>query len=78
MIQTIVTCDRCNDKCSSHGTSYYTIDIYANDINPTNDNKVSTETAAQNVSENMSKVLGNKKHYCRRCKEEIEKFMAAR
>lgn len=72
MIQNRVICDRCGEECG--GSTYYTIDIYGHDINPTNDNRVSTDTATQNVYENMSKAFGRRKHYCKKCKEEIAYF----
>lgn len=75
MFQNIVICDRCGEKANSCGTSYYTIEIFAHDINPTNDGRVYVDTAVQNVHENMSKIFGKERHYCRKCKEKIEKFM---
>ena len=54
----------------------YTINIFAHDINPTNDGRVYADTAVQNVHENMSKIFGKERHYCRKCKEKIEKFMS--
>lgn len=53
----------------------YTINIFAHDINPTNDGRVYADTAVQNVHENMSKIFGKERHYCRKCKEKIEKYM---
>lgn len=53
----------------------YTINIFAHDINPTNDGRVYADTAVQNVHENMSKIFGKECHYCRKCKEKIEKYM---
>lgn len=75
MFQNIVTCDRCGEKANFYGTSYYTIEIFAHDINPTNDGRVYTDTAAQNIYENMGKIFGKERHYCKKCKEKIEKFM---
>ncbi|KAI4445265.1 hypothetical protein C823_007772 [Eubacterium plexicaudatum ASF492] len=54
----------------------YTINIFAHDINPTNDGRVYADTAVQNVHENMSKIFGKERHYCRKCKEKIEKYMS--
>lgn len=76
MFQNIVICDRCGEKANSCGTSYYTIGIYAHDINPSIDWSVSSDTAAQNVNENMNKIFGKERHYCKKCKEKIEKFMS--
>lgn len=53
----------------------YTINIFAHDINPTNDGRVYADTAVQNVHEIMSKIFGKERHYCRKCKEKIEKYM---
>ena len=53
----------------------YTINIFAHDINPTNDGRVYADTAVQNVHENMSKIFGKERHYCRKGKEKIEKYM---
>ena len=53
----------------------YTINIFAHDINPTNDGRLYADTAVQNVHENMSKIFGKERHYCRKCKEKIEKYM---
>lgn len=75
MIQRIVICDRCGEKCNSCGTSYYTIDIYGHDINPTNDGKVYADTMCQNIYSNMKKINNTEHHFCRKCKEEIEEFM---
>ena len=47
MFQNIVICDRCGEKANSCGTSYYTIEIFAHDINPTNDGRVYADTAVK-------------------------------
>ncbi len=75
MIKRQVICDRCGENCRKYGTSYYIFDIYSNDIFPTNDGRVSCETFGQNMTQNMTKIFGNDKHYCKRCKDEIEKFI---
>ncbi len=51
MIQNIAICDRCGEKANSCGASYYTINIFAHDINPTNNGRVYADTAVQNVHE---------------------------
>lgn len=66
MFQNIVTCDRCGEKANFYGTSYYTIEIFAHDINPTNDGRVYTDTATQNIHENMGKIFGKERHYCKK------------
>jgi hypothetical protein len=71
MIESKVTCDRCKKPCG--GTTYYTIDIYGHDIKQSP--SVSTETAAQNMHTNLAKGLGTQRHYCDKCKAEIEDFM---
>lgn len=76
MFQNIVICDRCGEKANSIGTSYYTIHISAYDINPTNDGRVYVDTEVQNVHENMSKIFGKERHYCKKCKDKIEKFIS--
>lgn len=58
MFQNIIICDRCGEKANSCGTSYYTINIFAHDINPTKDGRVYADTAVQNVHENMNNILG--------------------
>ena len=73
MIENIVTCDRCKKKCE--GTTYYTIDIYGNDINPTNDGRHSMATASQNVETNTFKIFGSERHYCEKCRDKIEQFL---
>lgn len=66
-------CDRC--KKPIEGSTYYTVDIYGHDINPTNDGRDSATTYAQNLNEGMSKVLCGEKHYCEECKNKIEDFL---
>lgn len=65
-------CDRCGEEIE--GTTYYTISIYAEDTNPI-ENMNSYTTAIQNLNENWSRVFGQKKQYCEKCKNEIEKFI---
>jgi hypothetical protein len=72
MIQNRFVCDRCGRKCSD--STYFTIDIYGHDINPSGDNIVTLDTAAQNVCTNTSKMFGTERHYCKWCKEQIELF----
>ena len=66
-------CDRCGEEIS--GTTYYTIDIYGQDINPTNDDRVSVTTAGQNIYENMRKIQFPERCYCNNCKSDIESFI---
>lgn len=66
-------CNRC--KKPIEGTTYYTVDVYGHDINPTNDGRNSVTTYAQNLNENMSKALCGEKHYCEECKNKIEDFL---
>ena len=67
-----IHCDRCEQEIK--GTSYYTISIYAEDIDPIKSMKSMT-TVIQNLNENMGNALGQKRHYCEECKKEIEKFI---
>ena len=73
MIKFDVICDRCNEKFA--GSTYYTIDIRGFDINPSEDGRVSTETAACNLSTNLGSIFGIPKHYCKDCIGKIRKFM---
>ena len=66
-------CDRCGDECT--GGTHYTIEIFGHDNVPSGDGRVSSATATQNIHQNMQLVFGEKKHYCRRCKEAFEQFM---
>lgn len=75
MVKTLAICDRCGEDCSKRGTSYYEFNIYAYDINPTNDGRVCLDTAAQNFNQNIANIFGNKRCYCKRCVEEIKEFM---
>ena len=68
-----IICSRCEKAIK--GSTYYTIDIYGHDINPTNDNRVAFDTATQNAITNASKVFNQEKCYCKKCKESIEKFI---
>lgn len=68
-------CDRCEKEIE--GTSYYTVSIYAEDINPV-ENMKSMTTAIQNLNENFGKAFSPKKCYCEKCKIEIEKFIGIR
>lgn len=66
-------CSRC--KKPIEGSTYYTVDVYGHDINPTNDGRDSTTTYIQNASENISKMFCGEKHYCEECKNKIEDFL---
>lgn len=68
-----VICDRC--KKEIEGTSYYTIDIYAADIEPQSKWTSSMDTASQNVKTNMMSLYNAKPQYCKKCKSEIEDFI---
>ena len=72
MIENIVTCDRCKKKCE--GTTYYTVDIYGNDIDPVAGG-MSFETASQNCQTNAPKIFGDERHYCKSCKDKFEEFL---
>lgn len=66
-------CDRCGEEIE--GTTYYTVNIYGHDINPTNDTRVCMDTAIQNLSEGMKKVNNPERCYCKHCKSEIEMYI---
>lgn len=68
-----VICNRCENECS--GSTYYTIDIYGHDINPTNDGRVSASTAAQNLNTSMKNIFTQPRHYCKKCEEKIEAML---
>jgi len=68
-----ICCDRCKRRIE--GNTYYTIDIYGHDVNPTNDNRVAFDTATQNAITNTRKIFDKEKCYCKKCKESIEKFI---
>lgn len=69
-----IFCSRCGQECIE-GSTYYTIDIYGHDINQTNDGRIAIDAYSQNFSTNLGKLLKQEKHYCKKCKDEIEKFM---
>lgn len=73
MIKKIVYCDRCKRECT--GSSYFTIDIWAEDIHETNDGRVSMSTASQNMRTNFTKALAQDKHYCESCINKLERFL---
>ena len=73
MIKNIVICDRCGEICE--GTTYYTVDIYGRDINPTDSFRQSMATASQNANTNTSKLFGGERHYCQSCRDEIVQFI---
>ena len=74
MIENIVTCDRCRKKCE--GTTYYTVEIYGHDINPTNDGSQSMTTATQNAQTNTYKLFNHEKHHCEKCRDKIVDFLS--
>lgn len=66
-------CDRCGKEIE--GTTYYTVSIYAEDINPTSTKTVTYTTAVQNVNTNMKALFNSKPQYCKKCRDEIEEFI---
>lgn len=66
-------CDRCGEEIE--GTTYYTISIHADDINPKQDGTIALATALQNLETNTSALFNAKKQYCEKCKNEIEAFI---
>lgn len=69
-----VFCDRCGQECVE-GSTFYTIDIFGHDTNPTNDGRIAFDAYQQNFNTNLVKILKQEKHYCKKCKDEIEEFM---
>lgn len=67
-----ICCDRCSEEIKE--TTYYTISIRSEDIEPFESMK-SVSTSIQKLNESMKIIYGNKKHYCEKCKNEIEKFI---
>lgn len=66
-------CDRCNKEIE--GTTYYTISIHADDINPKAEYTVCADTAVQNMSTNMMALFNSKPQYCKKCRDEIVAFI---
>ena len=68
-----IHCDRCGAEIE--GTTYYTISIYADDINPKPTETVTYATAIQNVATNTLAIFNARPQYCKKCKDEIENFI---
>ncbi len=68
-----IHCDRCGKEIK--GTTYYTISIHADDINPSLDYSKSLTTALQNFKTNSSALFKTEKQYCRKCIDKIENFI---
>ena len=68
-----VHCDRCGKEIE--GTTYYTISIYAEDINPKTEYAVYADTAIQNANTNIEMLFNTKPQYCKTCRDEIEAFI---
>ena len=66
-------CDRCGEEIKE--TTYYTISIHADDINPKQDGTVALATALQNFQTNTLAIFNGKKQYCKKCRDEIEAFI---
>ena len=66
-------CDRCGEEIN--GTTYYTISIYAYDINPKPAETVAYATAIQNFETNTLAMFNTKPQYCKKCRDEIENFI---
>lgn len=66
-------CDRCGKEIE--GTSYYTVSIYANDINPKNDYTCIAATYTQNSNTNFIALFNANPQYCKKCRDEIEAFI---
>ena len=68
-----MVCDRCGKDIK--GTTYYTIHIYAEDINPKTEYRFSTDTVIQNLDMNTKILFDNVPQYCKECKDKIEAFI---
>lgn len=68
-----IICSRCERAIK--GNTYYTIDIYGHDVNPTDDNRFAFTTATQNLITNSRKLFDQEKCYCKKCRDSIEKFI---
>lgn len=68
-----MNCDRCNKEIE--GTTYYTISIHADDINPKTEYTVCTDTAVQNLNTNMMALFNSRPQYCKKCRDEIVAFI---
>jgi hypothetical protein len=68
-----INCDRCGKEIE--GSTYYTISIYAEDINPAPAKTVAYDTAAQNFYTNTLAMFNAKPQYCKKCKDDIEAFI---
>lgn len=69
-----ILCDRCGQECIE-GSTYYTIDIFGHDIKPSNDGRIAYDAYSQNFNTNLMKILKQEKHYCKKCKDEIQDFI---
>lgn len=66
-------CDRCGKEIK--GITYYTISIYAEDINPITSVESSYATAIQKLQTNTLAMFNAQKQYCKNCRDEIERFI---
>lgn len=66
-------CDRCGKEIK--GTTYYTISICTEDINPAPIETVTYATAVQNMQMNTLAMFNTKKQYCKDCRDKIEAFI---
>ena len=68
-----IHCDRCGKEIK--GTTYYTINIYTEDINPVPAETIAYAAALQNMNTNISAMFNAKKQYCKDCIDKIEAFI---
>ena len=66
-------CDRCGKEIK--GTTYYTVSIYANDINSKPVETVTYTTAIQDLETNILAMFNVQKQYCKDCRDKIEAFI---
>lgn len=67
-----MVCDRCGKEIE--GTTYYTVSIHAEDINPKTNYRVYTDTTTLELSTSMM-LLNTQPQYCKECKDKIEAFI---
>ena len=70
-----IYCDRCKSEIDKN---YYTIGIHEYDVNPKYEPMYDTACSAYSSSETKVgalKMLNSQKMYCKRCKNEFEKFI---
>ena len=68
-----MVCDRCGKEIE--GTTYYTVSIHCEDINPKTNYRVYTDTTTLELSTSMM-LLNTQPQYCKKCKDDIQAFIS--